>query len=337
MKRFKPNKIDVLSIMPMYFFLTIALFSFCQSDLMAVSMNWALVGDAGNTADTELMSDGTTDYGRVNYAYKIGTYEVTNNQYCEFLKAVAVTDTYGLYSTNMNTSTWGGIQRTGSQGSYQYTVKSGQGNKPVIYVSWHDALRFANWFHNGQPSGLQSSSTTENGTYTFGGATTVSNRNTGATFWLPSENEWYKAAYYKKGGTNAGYWNYATQSDVLPTLQAPPGGINSANAGGWPAGNTLYGAGSYVNSVSAYGTYDQCGNVGEWNETVFASNQWGLRGGAFDVNASVLAAACRERNNPIYPENWNFGFRIATIPEPATLILVGLGGLALRRRGKRYN
>ena len=315
-------------------FLAAALFLFENSKLIASSMDWGLVSDIGNTSDTEVMNDGTTDYGNVDYAYKIGIYEVTNYQYCEFLNAVAVTDMYGLYNTNMSVSTWGGLQRTGPQGSYHYTMKSGQGNKPINYISWHDALRFTNWFHNGQPSGLQNSSTTEDGAYTFSGATTVGKRNAGALFWLPSEDEWYKAAYYKGDGTNSDYWNYATQSDVLPVLEAPPGGTNSANAGGWPAGNTLYDVGSYVGSVSAYGTYDQCGNVTEWNETVFGSNQWGLRGGAFDINAIALAASLRGRNNTNYPEAWNFGFRIATVPEPATLILLSLGGLALRKKLK---
>jgi hypothetical protein len=46
-------------------------------------------------------------------------------------------------------------------------------DKPVIAVSWFDALRFINWLENGQPVGLQDASTTEDGAYTFTGASSV--------------------------------------------------------------------------------------------------------------------------------------------------------------------
>jgi len=46
-----------------------------------------------------------------------------------------------------------GIERTGSAGSYTYSVASSRENRPVNYVRWHDAVRFANWLHNGKPTG----------------------------------------------------------------------------------------------------------------------------------------------------------------------------------------
>jgi len=72
----------------------------------------------------------------VDYVYQIGKYEVTNAQYIEFLNAVAETDTYGLYSTNM----WS-IERSGSSGSYTYTVAADRADRPVNHVSWGDAAR----------------------------------------------------------------------------------------------------------------------------------------------------------------------------------------------------
>src|SRR5262245_5025257 len=140
----------------------------------AVTIPTVTVGSAGNIADKEVMIDETTDYGSVAYNYRIGTTEVTNAQYAAFLNAVAATDTYGLYNASMESETWGGITRTGSSGSYSYSVKADAGSytyadKPVVYVSWYDSLRFANWLHNGQPSGAQDASTTEDGAYTFSG------------------------------------------------------------------------------------------------------------------------------------------------------------------------
>ena len=109
--------------------------------------------------------------GAVGYVYDIGRYEVTAGQYAAFLNAVAASDTYGLYNTNMWESERGcRIQRSGTPGGYTYSVASDWANRPVNYVSWGDAARFANWLHNGQPTGLQGVGTTEDGSYALGGA-----------------------------------------------------------------------------------------------------------------------------------------------------------------------
>ena len=61
----------------------------------------------------------------------------------------------------------GGITRSGGSGSYTYSAIAGRGNMPVNFVSFYDALRFANWLHNGQPTGAQDNTTTEDGAYTI--------------------------------------------------------------------------------------------------------------------------------------------------------------------------
>lgn len=281
----------------------------CNSVSQALIMEWVTVGDAGNTADVH--GDG---YGSVDYVYSIGKYEVTNSQYCEFLNAVAGTDTYGLYTIYMNE--FGGITQSGSEGSYTYSVKTGYENKPANYICWYDAIRFINWMHNGQGS-----SSTESGAYTItnGGVNsgTVSDRNPGAQVWLPSEDEWYKAAYYKGGSTNAGYWDYATQNDTEPTAEAPPGGSNSANY--YRTGGDITDVGAYVLCPSAYGTYDQSGNMFEWNEALIDGNR-GLRGGSY---ATMLYKSASDRfsDPPDYENSPDVGFRVAspTVSEPYIL------------------
>lgn len=127
--------------------------------------NFVTVGDTGNAPMT---FDGI-NYGSVSYEYQISQYLVTNYEYSEFLNAVAASDTYGLYSTSMSSSispfVSGGINRSGSNGSYVYSVKTNMGNKPVNWVSWFNALRYCNWLTNGKPIGLQNPQTTENGSY----------------------------------------------------------------------------------------------------------------------------------------------------------------------------
>ena len=55
---------------------------------------------------------------------------------------------------------------------YNYTVDADFVNRPVNLVSYWDACRFSNWLNNGQPTGAQGLSTTEDGSYYLNGATT---------------------------------------------------------------------------------------------------------------------------------------------------------------------
>ena len=119
-----------------------------------VSLETVPVGDPGNALDP--VSD-PPGYGAVSYEYRMGKCEVTAAQYCEFLNAVAEADTYGLYSTKMADSSWYkcSIGRDGSPGSYAYSVPAEWANRPVNWICFWDACRFANWLQNGQPAGPQ--------------------------------------------------------------------------------------------------------------------------------------------------------------------------------------
>ncbi len=112
-----------------------ALLALAASAAQAVTIPTVPIDNAGNAPDTH-----GAGYGAVAYDYRIGTIEVTNAQYVAFLNAVAATDTYGLYSPWMGSTTQGGITRTGTSGSYIYSVKADAGsytyaNKPVVFVS----------------------------------------------------------------------------------------------------------------------------------------------------------------------------------------------------------
>jgi len=181
--------------------------------------NFVLVGDAGNSNDTVRNRWNNNRYGAVAYEYYINKFKVTNDEYTLFLNSVASTDTYLLYfTTQFESQQIRGIIRTGSPGSYVYSVKNNYGNKPFTNINWFTCARYCNWLHNGKPTGAQNSSTTEDGAYLLNGATTGNAiaKKAGAKYFLPTENEWYKAAYYKGGGTNRGYWRYATQSNDYP-------------------------------------------------------------------------------------------------------------------------
>lgn len=307
-----------------------------SSAYAVVTFDWVDVGDVNNSADPATGSL----YGSVGYEYKIAKNEVTISQYAEFLNAAAKTDTFGLWNSNMGTNlNVAGITRSGSSGNYSYSV-TGSGLRPITYVSWYDAARFTNWLHNGQGSG-----STETGAYTLTGNTGIITKNVGATVWIPSENEWYKAAYYDptKNGTG-GYWLSANQSDTMTTnTVGAPGASNYfdgdfavTQSGSYSSTqNYLTDVGAYgSNAESYYGTNDQAGNVYEWNDAIIAGTSRGQRGGAFNSLSFDTSASQRLISLPTN-EFANTGFRVATfIPEPTTFLLglLSAGALLIRRR-----
>ncbi len=313
----------------------------------AVSIDWATVRNGGNAADT-------TGYGAVNYTYMVGKYEVTIQQYTDFLNAAATSDPYGLYNPSMATDlNVAGISRSGTSGSYAYSVLNNagnSGNRPITYVSWFDAARFANWLHNGQGSG-----STETGAYTLNGQTsgTTPARNPGAVVYIPTANEWYKAAFYSPllNSGSGGYYSYATQSNTAPG-NVIGSGTNQANYYAAGVGfsvtqqftlvgtqNYLTNAGAFSSNASYYGTYDQTGSVLEWNDiTGAASGLKQLRGGAWDRTASSAISSAGFDTVPTNQIS-AYGFRLAAVPEPSTyaMALAGLacGGFSMWRRRKR--
>jgi formylglycine-generating enzyme required for sulfatase activity len=299
--------------------------------------------DPGNAPDT-------TGYGAVSYAYEIGKYEVTNAQYVAFLNAVDPTgaNSLGLYHTGMTTSVFGGINAwTAGDG---YTIKSdtdtngyGYANKPVAFVSFWDAARFVNYLTSGD---------TESGSYDFGtyananeSTLTANNasilRSENARWVIPTENEWYKAAYYdpNKGGAGvAGYWAYPSTNDTTPGY---------ANYGSYIWDNQNATQLLPVNPpgivAAASGTSGQGGGLAEWNETASGANR-GTRGGSIATSATSLISTARQDIASGTNNNLT-GFRIVylvtasgpVIPEPAATAaifaaLVGSAGAYPRFR-----
>ena len=308
-----------------------------------VNINFGTVGNPGNTGNGASSPSGL---GAVSQVFKMATTETTNAQYVAFLNAVDPngTNPSSIFNASMRTNNLGGITNTGTVPGAIYSVKAGApsgapggtsyGSMPVNFVTWFSAARFVNWLNNGQVSGTAAM---ETGAYTLNGVTSgpIASRNPGAQVFLPSQNEWYKAAFYN----GSSYTTYATNSNTAPTPTVT--NVSLANAGNFASvGTTPINVGSYVNSASAYNLYDMLGNVGEMTDTA-SGNSYVQIGGGFAGILSAWTATSTEAFRLSTAANTSNGFRVAAVPEPGTIALAGMGiaGLAgldwMKRRKKR--
>jgi hypothetical protein len=274
-------------------------------------------------------ADDVTGFGGVPLAYAISPTEITNRQYVAFLNAVARTaDPAGLFSVSGDPAY--GIARTGSPGSHQYAAVPGREELPVNFVSVYDAMRFVNWLENDQPVGVEGPGTTETGTYTItsGGVDANSiTRNPDRLFALPTEDEWYKAAYFDPG--SATYFATPAFSNGPITCAAPGSAPDTANCD--DAVGDLTAVGAYTASASPNGTFDQGGNVWEWTEEIAGVNRR-IRGGAFDSAPGDLEASASGLDDDPLDESADLGFRV--VPEPDAMLSLVAGAAALLALGR---
>ena len=355
--RLRPSSFRGVALAAVFLFAALA--SVVPAPARAVTIDMVTVGNAGNADDT-----GGSYIGRVDYSYQISKYDVTIGQYTAFLNAADPTgiNPNAIYNSEMGTHTSiSGISydSTASDGS-KYSAIGPAGtaygqtaaNRPITYVSWFDAARFANWMTNGQGG----PGTTETGAYNLLTADpgVAPAKTPGAAFSIPTANEWYKAAYFSPnyGGPGLeGYYKYATQSDAGPG-NIIGSGSNQANyhAVVWsvtqqggdvvPNQNYLTDVGAFTNSPSYYGTFDQSGNVDQWNDLDGAAGTVrGLRGGYwYSGLADFVSSSGSNSRDPFY-EHDGLGFRLVSVPEidpshfgPALVLVLGSLGLREHRR-----
>ena len=271
-----------------------------------VAPNWTRIEHPGN------ISDYRSGAGCVPYSFEISRTEITNSQYVKFLNAVAQkSDIHRLFLEDMSTGVAGGILSSTVAGQHTYSVKPDFENRPASYLSWFTLARYANWMHFEQPAGEQvlgvtegdrqqgAYDTTEFDKFELNGRNTVAPaglfmRNPNAKYFIPNNDEWYKAAYYdpeRPGGRK--YWSYPGRSDSPPTNEA-----RSASAANYQISTLGEGGPFFVSSSGSfrskgyYDVVDMGGNLWEWLETwrgLGGEKCWrcdipnkGLRGGSFN-------------------------------------------------------
>ena len=250
--------------------------------VQGIDLDFVTIGEAGNHADS-------TGHGAVGYTYQIGKYEITASQWQTINSAAGI----------------------GEPGCWS-------GDQPIADIYCYDAARFCNYLTTGN---------TETGVYTFtsGTLTSILDHETagstyGRAYFLPTEDEWYKAAYYTVP-------EYSLYSNGRHSIADPDWGWNyrgGAYSSPWDVG---------TGEEEQNGTFDMMGNVWEWNETAFLVGHYGFRGGSYESSVDKLRSVYEGGIlGDEYDKYVQIGFRIASIPEPATMILLGLGGLFLRHK-----
>lgn len=281
------------------------------------TINFVTIGNAGN-------ADDTTGYGGVNYSYSMAVNEVSQS----------MIDAYNALSG-------------GPAVNYDSLISDGGDGpaRPSTGISWNEAARFVNYLNTSRGYSAAYNFTTNGSNdnislWSIGDAGyNAANpfRNSNAGYFLPSEDEWYKAAYYDPtaNGGLGGYWDFATGSNSAPT----------AVGNGTVSGTSVYDGQigpadiNDAGGLSPYGTMAQNGNAFEWTESEadgtndIPGDTRTIRGGSWSDTDIELNALNRFIFSPNF-EDITFGFRIAAVPEPSAffLTMLGLIGVVTRRR-----
>jgi len=296
------------------------------------SIDFVPVANAGNPDDAGA-GGGTTSglYGGVAYDYRISVTEVA----ADWIAKASAVDLPLQRLVNVSTGPW-------------------TGSKPAAGVTWYEAAAFVNWLNTS--TGHQAAYDLDSGAtalalwdpsvaWQLGGQNLY--RHKDAWYFLPSEDEWYKAAYHKNDGVTANYWDYPTASNTAPTAvisgTAPVLGNGTAVFGSATTGATAPADVDVSGTLSGYGTRGQGGNLREWmesahdgvNDLTFVNEGRTTRGGSLQDTAGFLLSddASRVDSEPGGSDAF-VGFRIASVPEPSAAVLILIGGLLFlpRRR-----
>ena len=309
---------------------------------------FATIGNPGNRAVAQhemlgVVPDFTgtfTSFGRVDYTYRISTTEVTASQWLPFAQAFRPfyeSDGFNFFTSNLNTD------HMRLRGFNDIEVIPGE-ERMAIRTQMMFAMRYANWLHHGAPTGPDvAREVFETGAYDLGRQYTFDappQRNEDARFWIPSWDEWTKAAYYdpnRYGEGQEGYWTYPDSPGTPPTF-GPPGQGDWGYAPDAPYSEQLT-VGRFPDTQSPWGLLDIAGTAYEWVET-----PWGVQDTTHGVGVEGRTAVGITFSFPALIDEWEmhsevggtYAFRLATIvPGPSAAGILAVFATSVFRRSRR--
>lgn len=312
--------------------------------------DWVTIGDPGNPAYEGGPYVGTwAGRGGVDYRYRTSRLEVTSAQWLEFINIFAPQSDQPLLFLR---PTFSGIHKVPGAPAGVYELHPGIKNAamvPVHGITWRDAAMFVNWLHNDKSpkweaimSGAYDASTFGyNPDWTFTDQLTHS---PDAKFWIPTIDEWLKAAHYdpnRYGPGRPGWWVYSNTSDQELIPGVPGVGQTSAGQFDSRIPSWQIPLGSYPDMQSPWGLLDLSGGAAEWVEEVnyidvgpferFLDGSWaGSPNESLDMDAIYITNIF----NPTFSV-WG-GLRVVSaVPGPGALGLLVVAVLFFPRRVRK--
>ena len=333
-----------------------------QADIDPVSgIDMVTIGAAGNAPwpGNGMPPHRADGRGAVNYEYRIGRYEVASGQWVEFFNAALDRPVGDTLPHVLAPTFWGGIPTTpnnpGNPNARRFTTTPQSAALPAGNISWRMAAMYCNWLHNGKAANREAflSGAYDVSTFTYNIDGTFNDqliRSPGARYFIPSWDEWLKAAHYdptkqNPDGTTGGWWLYSNSSDQ-PFIAGPPG-VGTANFG-WDEfdypGQSPFAVplGAYTGVTSPWGLYDVAGAAAEWTEEPrfridipdFPSDRF--YDGSYWTGSAALVDQVNQLSGGAFPSlsTYDLGFRIAaSIPSPAGWgVALGLALITTVRR-----
>lgn len=222
-------------------------------------IEFVTIGDAGNSGFPNSTVGWTGDddrlgRGSVNHEYRIARTEVTSGQWLEFLNTFGprpmpdsvrtLFDPFGgLSEFYVGPSWFGGVvaEDNHAQQTARYELRTDVPNAeniPVSGLSWRIAAAYCNWLHHGKSNDWDSLLSGAYDTSTWGTDPITGSFNDSivhepdARFWIPTLDEWGKAAFYdpnRHGQGEGGWWDrhYSMNEPPTPGLPGEPGAQSS--------------------------------------------------------------------------------------------------------------